>query len=142
MPVGAKQTIRGCRDFDSGPPAPASEIGRDQFVRAFAGAHVDFHGGRVDQFEVRIERTEQPGLVASQARLDSPQRIFIDEKCSLHRAVMPPKTHGPPRRVVGSASIGKIKRHDPDTLLEPTCCPPLISVGAVANRGCNGCDDR
>ena len=97
---------------------PTSEIRRAQLVGTFAGAHVNLHGGCVYQVAVRIERSEKPGFVASNARLDPPQRIFVDEKCSFHRAVMPPKPHGPSCRVIGAALIGKIERHGPVTLLE------------------------
>ena len=45
------------------------------------------------------------------AWLNAPQSIFVHEERSLHRAVMSPKPHRPPRRVVGAASIGKTERH-------------------------------
>jgi hypothetical protein len=87
---------------------PKSEIRGAQLVGTFAGAHVNLHGNCVYQFTVRIEHSEESRFVASYAGLDPFQRIFIHEKCSFHRAVMPAKPYGPPCRVVGAASIGKI----------------------------------
>jgi hypothetical protein len=92
--------------FESG-TQPKSEIRGDQLVGTFSSASVNLHGDGMDQVAVRIERSEKTCLVSSDAGLDSPQRILIHKKRSLHRAVMPPKPHGAPCRVVGAASIGK-----------------------------------
>jgi hypothetical protein len=96
-----------------------SKIRGNQLIRAFAGARVNPRRSCVYQIPVGIERPEQLCPVASNARLDPPERTFVDEKRSLHRAIMPPKTHGPPCRVIRTASIGETERHFPVILLEP-----------------------
>jgi hypothetical protein len=62
--------------FDPG-AQPKSEIRGDQLVGTFASASVNLHGGGMDQVAVRIERSEKPCLVSSDAGLDSPQRILL-----------------------------------------------------------------
>jgi hypothetical protein len=70
------------------------------------------------------------------AGLDTFQSIFIHEKCSFHRTVMPPKPHGPPCRVVGAASIRKIERHDAVSLLKPTAVDKSAMLVQTARRDC------
>jgi hypothetical protein len=93
--------------------ARISEIRGDQFVGTSAGASVNLHGGNLDQVAVQIECSEKCGLVASNAGFNPLRRIFVHKECDFHWAIMPPKPHGPPCRVIGTASIGKIERHDP-----------------------------
>jgi hypothetical protein len=108
VPPGRLNSVstRAVLAFESG-TQPKSEIRGDQLVGTFSSASVNLHGDGMDQVAVRIERSEKTCLVSSDAGLDSPQRILIHKKRSLHRAVMPPKPHGAPCRVVGAASIGK-----------------------------------
>jgi len=112
--IGAR--LFGCGTRGGGPTSAvriaasvaALMVGHPSVV---ARAHVNPHRSCVYQFAMGIERPEQPCLVASNARLDSLERTFVDEKCSLHRAVVPPKPHGVPCCVVATASIGETECH-------------------------------
>src|SRR5208282_3006255 len=71
----------------------------------------NFRCDRINQFAVRIEGAEKSNLVEPHVRVNSLQRIGIDEKRCLHRAVVPPKPHGTPRCIVKTALIWETKRH-------------------------------
>jgi hypothetical protein len=104
---------------------PKSEIPGAQLVGTSAGAHVNFHGNSV----ARIEHSEEFRSVAYDAGLDPFQRIFIHQKCSFHRVVMPPIPHRPPCRVVGAG--WEIECHDGVTLLKPTAVDKSSTLGPM-----------
>ena len=77
-----------------------SEISGHQLIKAFAATSVNLHRGGVYQIPVRIEGAQKSCLIGLYARLNSSQCIFIHEKRSLHRAIMPPKPDGAERCIV------------------------------------------
>ena len=86
------------------------KISGDQVIRSLATAPINLRCDRINQFPVRIERAEKSNLVEPHVRFNSLQRIGIDEKRCLHRAVVPPKPHGTPRCIIKTAFIWKTKR--------------------------------
>src|ERR1700722_374284 len=92
-------------------PALDTKISGHQVVGSSAAALINLGCGRIDQFAVRIEGAEQPGLIGPRIGLNSPQRFGIDEKRRLHGAIVSPKPHGAPRCVIKAALIRKAKRH-------------------------------
>src|SRR4029077_7715131 len=92
-------------------PASNTEICGNQVVRSFTAALINLGRGRIDQLAVRIERAKPPGLIGPRAGFNSPQRFGIDEKRSLHGAIVPPKPHCASRCVVKAALVRKTKRH-------------------------------
>lgn len=77
-----------------------SKICGDQVVRASAAADVHLGSGGADQVTVGIECAEEARLIATDIRLNSLQRIFVDEKRCLNSAVVSPKSYGTPRAVI------------------------------------------
>ena len=88
-----------------------SKISRNQVVRTPTTTLINLSCGRIDQFAVRIERAEKSSLVWRHVGFNSLQRIGIDEKRCLHRAIVTPKAHGTPRCIIKAALIRKTRRH-------------------------------
>ena len=88
-----------------------AKISRDQVVRPLTTTLINLGCGRVNQFAVRIERAQKSNFVQRHVGFNSLQRIGIDEKRCLHRAIVPPKPDGTPRSIIKAAWIWKTKRH-------------------------------
>ena len=88
-----------------------SKISRNQVVRTPTMTLINLSCGRIDQFAVRIERAEESSLVRRHVGFNSLQRIGIDEKRCLQRAIVTPKADGTPRCIIKAALIRKTKRH-------------------------------
>src|ERR1700758_3792571 len=86
-----------CRSDANVSPARRLEVGVHQVVRTFAAALINLRCRRADQVPMRIERAQQPRLVEPHVGLDALQRVLGDEECNLHRAVVSPEAHRPPR---------------------------------------------
>src|ERR1700734_81703 len=99
-------------------PPRRSEIRGNQVVGSSTPPLINLGGGRINQFAVGIEGAEQPDLIEPRTGLNSLQRIGIDEKRCLHCAIVSPKPHGAPRRIVKAALVWKIKRHGSGRALE------------------------
>src|ERR1700728_3441587 len=95
-----------------------SKISGDQVVRTSAAPLINLGCGRINQFAVQIESAEQPDLIGPRIGFDPLQRIGVDEKRCLHRAIVSPKPHGAPRRIVKAALVWKTKRHGSSRALE------------------------
>jgi hypothetical protein len=76
------------------------KVGWDQVVGSLVTAPINFDCGRVNQLAVQIERAEKPCLIEPDIGLNSLQGILIDEKRSLHGAVVAPKPYGTPRAII------------------------------------------
>jgi hypothetical protein len=113
-------------DAEGAPRPPCSKIGAVQIVSAFAATRINLGSSRVNQFSVLIEGAQQSGFVKPHIGLNLLQRVFRDEKRSLHRGVISPKAHGAPRRIKRAASIWKIQRHDRRS---PRSSNPSLSRG-------------
>src|SRR5262249_62436962 len=64
-----------------------------------------------DQSPFCIKGANQPRLIGPHVGLNPFQRILGDEECSLHCAVVSPKTHCAPCRIERAALVGKTQRH-------------------------------
>jgi hypothetical protein len=107
--------------FDGLPYAASksSKISGIQFVGTSTPAFIYLGCSGVDQRAMRIENAESSRFIGPHARLNSFEGFLVHEKRGLHRAVMTPEPHGAQRRVVGAATIWKIKRHVPGAAPSP-----------------------
>ena len=96
-----------------------SKISRNQVVRSPTTTLINLSCGRINQFEVRIERAEKSSFVRRHVGFNSLQRFGSDEKRCLHRAIVTPKADGTPRCIIKAALIRKTKRHGVGRAPEP-----------------------
>src|SRR5580700_10789753 len=82
-------------------------------------ALINLSCGRAYQIAVRIECTEKSNFVEWHVGFNFLQRIGIDEKRCLHRAIVSPEPHGTPCFIIKAALIWKTKRHDLDRAPAP-----------------------
>src|ERR1044072_9490931 len=88
-----------------------SEVGWTQLVQSPVTTAIDLNGDGVDRVTIDSEGGENASLVARHAWIDPPQRILTHQEKGFEGTVMPPEPHSAPRRIIGTASIGKTKRH-------------------------------
>jgi hypothetical protein len=77
-----------------------SKIGRAQFVMIFLAANIQLRRDGTYLIAVGVKRVQEAGFVKAKTWLNSRQRIFIDKERRFYRAVISPKSHGMPRRIV------------------------------------------
>jgi hypothetical protein len=68
----------------------------NQIIGTSASANIELSCGGTYQIAVRIERVQKPRLIGASIWLNSPQSIFVYEKCCLYCAIVSPKSHGTP----------------------------------------------
>ena len=83
-------------------------MSRNQIIGSPASANVDFGRGGAYQITIAIECVQEARRIGAGVRLDALQGVFAYEERCLNRAVMPPKSHGTPRRVIRTTVIWKI----------------------------------
>ena len=83
-------------------------MSRNQIIGSSASANVDFGRGGAYQITVAIECVQESRGIGVGVRLDALQCVFAYEERCLNRAVVPPKSHGAPRRVIRTTVIWKI----------------------------------
>src|SRR5277367_4467632 len=88
--------------------ADLSKIGSNEIIGTSTAANIDPRCGSTYQITVGIERVQQARLIGAGIRLNSPQRISVDEERRLYSAVVSPKSHGMPRVVVRTAMVWKV----------------------------------
>ena len=120
------------------------EVVAVQIVRALAATGIDFGRDGVDQVAVRIKGAEQSSRVGPHAGMNPLQRVFSHEKRCLHRAIVPPKSHRPPRRVVRAAliretrgmirSVAARQAQPPRRRYGRQSVKPVVVAGAIEQR--------
>jgi hypothetical protein len=85
------------------------EVAGNEVVRTPVPASIHFDGYFLNAFAVCVERVQKISFVRLDARLQPHKRIRANEKACFHSTLVPPKTNGMTRRVVGTATIGELE---------------------------------
>jgi hypothetical protein len=84
------------------------KVRRTEIVPAAASANINFGGCSAYLVSVRIKSVQQTWLIQLDLGLDSRKRVLAYKKSRLDRAIVTPKPHHAPRRIIRTAVVWKI----------------------------------